>query len=231
MGGGIASGSTTSQSQAQLVRMHHHGSANSPTNSMHGIPGLRHRSRWCYLPAWCVRSPARSCKRLLTTLPVAIAAYCALAAEFLSRYAQERPIRLVPGEPYRGTMDVRLKRMLYAMSIMTVFIIIRYAARSSSFFRYLLLMVCRTIYRTVEFVGGWNGKVNSTQWFVGTYLCYESQHRIVTNYCAVVFDATMITLAMWTLNIFHPGIYLQKSDYPYPTNGITPDNGPEMKVV
>jgi hypothetical protein len=26
-------------------------------------------------------------------------------------------------------------------------------------------MACRTIYRVVEFEDGWNGKVNSTQWF------------------------------------------------------------------
>ncbi|KAH9977067.1 RTA1 like protein-domain-containing protein [Lactifluus volemus] len=121
-----------------------------------------------------------------------IAAYCAFAAEFLFRYARERPIRHIPGESYRGTVDANLKRMLYAMFITTVFIIIR------------------TIYRTAEFVSGWNGKIYSTQWLF------------------IVFDATMIAQAMWTLNIIHPGVYLKKSDDPYPTNG---DNGPEMKAV
>jgi hypothetical protein len=121
------------QAQLRLVRMRHHGSANSPTNSMLAISGLAHRSRWYYLPARCVRSPARSRRRLLTTLPVAIAAYCAFAAEFLIRYARDRPIRYVPGEAYRGTMDFRLRCVLYAMFVTTVFIIIRYAARSSSF--------------------------------------------------------------------------------------------------
>jgi hypothetical protein len=164
---------------------------------------------------------------LLTTLPASIAAYCAFAAEFLIRYARERPIRHIPGESYRGTMDANLKRMLYAMFITTVFIIIRYAAWSSSFLRHLSLMVCRTIYRTAEFVSGWNGKIYSTQWLFSTCVCYKL-HRIVTNYCAVVFDATMIAQAMWTLNIIHPGVYLKKSDDPYPTNG---DNGPEMKAV
>jgi hypothetical protein len=31
-----------------------------------------------------------------------------------------------------------------------------------------------------------------------------------------VFDGTMITLAMWTLNLFHPGIYLRVDDHPSP---------------
>ncbi|KAH9977061.1 RTA1-like protein [Lactifluus volemus] len=131
---------------------------------------------------------------------VAIAAYCAFAAEFLIRYARERPIRYVPGEAYRGTMDIRLKCVLYAMFITTIFIIIR------------------TIFRTVAFVDGWRGKVNSTQWLF------------------IVFDGVMIMLAMWTMNIFHPGVLLKKSDYPYPTNskGTSPDetgNDSEMKAV
>lgn len=111
---------------------------------------------------------------------VAIAVYCALAAEFLSRYARDRPVRLaqVPGEVTRGVLDRSLKRMLYAMSAMSIFILIR------------------TIYRVVEFVGGWNGKVNTTQWLF------------------LVFDGIMITLAMLTLNIFHPGVFLRQSDYP-----------------
>jgi hypothetical protein len=55
--------------------------------------------------------------------------YCALAAEFLVRYTQDRPVRRsapVPGEVLRGTMDKRLRRMLQAMTTMTIFIVIRY---------------------------------------------------------------------------------------------------------
>jgi hypothetical protein len=57
----------------------------------------------------------------------AIFVYCAIAVEFISRYAHDRPIRLtrVPGEVTRGVMDRPLKRMLYAMTAMTLFIIIR----------------------------------------------------------------------------------------------------------
>jgi len=115
---------------------------------------------------------------------VAIIIYCALATEFLFRYARDRPVRQsAPSlEAIRGPTDSRLRRMLCAMCIMTIFIVIR------------------TIYRVVEFVNGWNGTVISTQWLFN------------------VFDGAMIVLAMYTLNIFHPGIYLKESDYPSQTS-------------
>ncbi|KAH9057688.1 RTA1-domain-containing protein [Lactarius vividus] len=112
---------------------------------------------------------------------VAIIVYCSCAAEFLTRYAYDRPIRST-GEATRGVMGRPLKRMLYAMSVMTAFIVVR------------------TIYRVIEFVDGWNGKVNTTQWYF------------------VVFDGIMIALAMLTLNAFHPGVYLRTSDYLAPTS-------------
>jgi hypothetical protein len=37
-------------------------------------------------------------------------------------------------------------------------------------------------------------------------------------YYADVFDGAMITLAMLTLNVFHPGIYLRGDDHPSPTS-------------
>jgi hypothetical protein len=83
---------------------------------------------------------------------------------------------------------------------------------------FLSLIVCRTIYRTAEFADGFQGKITSTQSLFSTYLCYNLKShtdRMVTNCCAVVFDSGMITLAMVTLNIFHPGDVLQnpQSDY------------------
>jgi hypothetical protein len=79
-------------------------------------------------------------------------------------------------------------------------------------------MVCRTIYRTAQFADGAQGKITSTQWLFSTYLCYywkSNTDRIVTNYCAVVFDGAMITLAMVTLNIFHPGRLLENPQSEY----------------
>ena len=58
---------------------------------------------------------------------VAIFVYCAIAAEFVSRYARDRPIRFtrLPGEVTRGVFDQSLKRMLYAMAATIILIIIR----------------------------------------------------------------------------------------------------------
>jgi len=54
-----------------------------------------------------------------------------------------------------------------------------------------VFIMIRTIYRVVEFAGGLNGTVLKTQWPFN------------------LFDALMITLAMLTLNRFHPSIYLR----------------------
>jgi hypothetical protein len=63
-----------------------------------------------------------------------------------------------------------------------------------------IFIMIRAIYRVVKFAGGLNGKVISTQWFF------------------YVFDGTMICLEMFTLNLFHPGIYLRGDDYLSPTS-------------
>ncbi|KAH9972123.1 RTA1-like protein [Lactifluus volemus] len=110
---------------------------------------------------------------------VSITLYSALATEFFIRYAQERPIRHGPGEDYRGKVDIPLKRMLYALVAMTVFIFLR------------------TVYRTAQFADGSHGKITSTQWLF------------------IVFDGAMITLAMVTLNIFHPGRLLENPQSEY----------------
>ncbi|KAN0125993.1 RTA1 domain containing protein [Russula decolorans] len=57
-----------------------------------------------------------------------------------------------------------------------------------------ILIIIRTIYRLIEFKDGFHGKVISTQWLFD------------------VFDGLMIVLAMYTLNLFHPGTYL-RDDY------------------
>ncbi|KAG1737972.1 RTA1 like protein-domain-containing protein [Suillus lakei] len=57
-----------------------------------------------------------------------------------------------------------------------------------------LCIFIRSIYRTVELAGGWLGPVITTQrdfdWL----------------------DGAMVTLAIYTLNFFHPGIWLNKGD-------------------
>ncbi|KAJ3543830.1 hypothetical protein NM688_g5815 [Phlebia brevispora] len=49
------------------------------------------------------------------------------------------------------------------------------------------VLMIRAVYRTIELADGWNGPVISTQVYFN------------------VFDGAMVTLAMYTLNVFHPG--------------------------
>ncbi|KAI0051445.1 RTA1-domain-containing protein [Auriscalpium vulgare] len=57
-----------------------------------------------------------------------------------------------------------------------------------------LFILIRSVYRTIELADGWNGKVISTQ--------------VLFN----VFDGAMVTLAMYTLNICHPGCLLHPEE-------------------
>ncbi|KIJ45153.1 hypothetical protein M422DRAFT_46958 [Sphaerobolus stellatus SS14] len=101
----------------------------------------------------------------------ALVFYMILAAEFLTRYNLDKPIRSNTKE--RGVLTKRLKLQLIGLSLMTFFIFVR------------------TVYRSIELIDGWDGVIISTQW------------------CFNAFDGAMIVLAMYTLNIFHPGRLLQ----------------------
>ncbi|KAI0275365.1 RTA1 like protein-domain-containing protein [Gloeopeniophorella convolvens] len=49
----------------------------------------------------------------------------------------------------------------------------------------------RCIFRTVELAEGWRGKLATTEWYFA------------------VFDAAMIVIAMFAINVFHPGVLLR----------------------
>ncbi|KAG1737971.1 RTA1 like protein-domain-containing protein [Suillus lakei] len=57
-----------------------------------------------------------------------------------------------------------------------------------------LCIFIRSIYRTVELAGGWFGPVITTERYFDW------------------LDGAMVTLAIYTLNFFHPGIWLNKDD-------------------
>ncbi|KAG2748005.1 RTA1-domain-containing protein [Suillus brevipes Sb2] len=57
-----------------------------------------------------------------------------------------------------------------------------------------LCIFIRSIYRTVELAGGWFGPVITTERYFDW------------------LDGAMVTLAIYTLNFFHPGIWLNKND-------------------
>jgi RTA1 like protein len=86
--------------------------------------------------------------------------YTALATEFLVRFTLGRPMRLTcdsEGDtaviPQRGTVGRKMRHMIFGMSVITV------------------LLLIRSVYRTIELSGGWNGKVISTQWLFGQFAC------------------------------------------------------------
>jgi len=102
----------------------------------------------------------------------ALTLYTVLAAEFLTRYNMNKPLRPTDAGP--GKLTQRLKFQLIGLGIMTFFIFIR------------------SVYRTIELIDGWSGKIISTQSYFN------------------IFDGAMILLSMVTLNIFHPGLLLNE---------------------
>ncbi|KAH8980851.1 hypothetical protein EDB86DRAFT_508972 [Lactarius hatsudake] len=57
-----------------------------------------------------------------------------------------------------------------------------------------ILLLIRSIYRTIELSDGWTGTIISTQWLFNA------------------FDGSMIVLATFTLNFLHPGVLLRGYD-------------------
>ncbi|GJE93227.1 RTA1 domain-containing protein [Phanerochaete sordida] len=102
---------------------------------------------------------------------VAMVVFMLLATEFFVRYAANRPARPGAGgaRAYGAALHPKVKLMAIGTSAATLFLFVR------------------AIYRLFELADGWNGPINSTQWYFD------------------VFDGGMITLAMYSLNVFHPG--------------------------
>ncbi|KAF8525054.1 RTA1-domain-containing protein [Hysterangium stoloniferum] len=79
----------------------------------------------------------------------ALTLYTILAAEFLTRYNMNKPVR--PGTGERGKLTQRLKLQLLGVALMTGLIFIR------------------SIYRTIELIDGWSGTIISTQWYFNAF--------------------------------------------------------------
>ncbi|KAH7106598.1 RTA1-domain-containing protein [Auriculariales sp. MPI-PUGE-AT-0066] len=89
----------------------------------------------------------------------ALVIYVIVAAEFLLRVIQDRPVRPVPPgyAERREKLDRKVKLMILGLAISAVFIFIR------------------TVYRTIELNDGWNGKIITKQslfnWLDGMPIC------------------------------------------------------------
>ena len=125
---------------------------------------------------------------------VCIVIYTALAAEFLWHYVKDRPFRRAFVYEHRSQTPRRLKIMLLGMGIMTV------------------LLFIRSIYRTAELADGWDGVIINTEWPFGEFTsCQTSGHSLTQ--ATDIFDGAMITLAMITLNVIHPGWFLVPEEF------------------
>lgn len=101
-----------------------------------------------------------------------------IAGEFLLRFAHDRPVPQAHGvtNGQRGVADRNIKLTIFSVSTMTV------------------LLITRSIYRTIELSDGWSGAIISTQWLFNA------------------FDGSLIVLAIFTLNVLHPGVLLRGYD-------------------
>ena len=72
--------------------------------------------------------------------------------------------------------------------------------------------IIRSVYRTVELANGWDGVIISTERYFGT-----SWHLFWLKYADNILlidwlDGAMVTIAIYTLNFIHPGIWLKVAD-------------------
>ncbi|KAI0825089.1 RTA1 like protein [Trametes gibbosa] len=103
-------------------------------------------------------------------------------AEYAWRRSVDRPFRKPSSLGYTetGTTPMAHRAMTRQMKMLIAGICIS-----------TVLIYIRSVYRVIEFIDGFNGKIAHTQ--------------ILFN----IFDGAMVTLAMYTLNFMHPGQLLQ----------------------
>ncbi|KAG6915452.1 hypothetical protein DXG01_011430 [Tephrocybe rancida] len=122
----------------------------------------------------------QSSKRNSLTLAVAtITIYASCAIEFFVRYSKEHPLK---SAPLRSDFSVgQIRRPMD----------LRIRAMSSGLIVTTAFLFIRSGYRTIELSDGWDGRIITTETYFN------------------VFDGAMVVLAMYTLNISHPGVLLK----------------------
>jgi hypothetical protein len=75
-------------------------------------------------------------------------------------------------------------------------------------------LVPRAIYRTIELSDGWNGRIISNEIYFSEYLWFSDLPlpvQLLMYNPLDALDGAMVTIAMYTINIAHPGILLASS--------------------
>ena len=108
---------------------------------------------------------------------IAITFYMGLAIEFVYRYLTDKPFQRPDNEPPSGNyfMDKNMKAALFGSAFAS------------------LALYVRSIYRTIELIDGWEGRIITTELYFNT------------------MDGAMILLMMYSLNFLHPGRLLGPS--------------------
>jgi len=102
-----------------------------------------------------------------------ITLYMALAGEFFTRYHLNKPFPKRENATERVQVSTRSLTMILGLA-----------------FNALVLFI-RAIYRTIELVDGWNGRIINTEIYFN------------------VLDGAMVVLAIYTFNFIHPGLFLE----------------------
>jgi hypothetical protein len=120
----------------------------------------------------------------------AITIYTIIAIEFFTRYLLNRPVREVV-YPSDKTIESDTILKQYRGVFTTQLKLMTLALGISTLFIFM-----RSVYRTIELNDGWNGRIITTQVYFN------------------VLEGMPITVAMYTMNILHPGLLLPKNSKP-----------------
>ena len=130
---------------------------------------------------------------------LAITVYMGLAIEFIYRFWHNKPFEGRDCAPVSGrtALTRNIKYMLVGSALSSLMIYVRCVQQvQASLSEPELILESRSVYRTIELVDGWNGRIIQTELYFD------------------VMDGAMIVASMYCLNIFHPGALLGSSDAP-----------------
>jgi hypothetical protein len=111
-------------------------------------------------------------------------------------------------------LSLRIKLMIAGLAFSTTCILIRYERQALRVFvleTHFVFDLSRSIYRVIELSDGWTGRIIQTQVYFSEFIysTYDAPHR--SDSCSDVLDATMLVLAMFCLNLLHPGVLLKET--------------------
>ena len=142
---------------------------------------------------------------------VALVAFIAIATEYFIRYIQDRPVHYAKSFG-RVEWDRNMKVFTAGLIFIITCILIRYV--SLPCVHALVVLTGLRIYSVPSIVplssptAGTARSLPLSCGSVSTFLTFRQSH-ILTRCLTDLFDGTMIVLAMWALNVIHPGQWMR----------------------